>query len=272
MEKYALTRNSMNAAKNKQSVQLEIGETAASAEKPQSAVQLEIAGIVDKYATAAAEVQKGTVGKIGQLTRTMAFAGALAVAPAAGMAESPYEPLAANEGGVVLVEKERVKLEREFVPLLEANGKAKYLEMYSALEPKAKDKIAKGYALIKEAGLDEKKTASGTSMLIESAMGVKNAKIIVETWTQSKKKADVETYTTAPKIKSIAKFVPRILELYDVSELEEIDRLQKTVFDEIIAQSEQRAARNRQDAAQNRQDAERYRKAAEELKKLLDKN
>ena len=31
-----------------------------------------------------------------QLTRTMAFAGALAVAPAAGMAESPYEPLAAN--------------------------------------------------------------------------------------------------------------------------------------------------------------------------------
>lgn len=141
----------MNAAKNQQPVQLEIGETAAATEKQQSAVQLEISGIVDKYATSVANVQKGTVGEIGKLTRAMAFAGALAVAPSAGMAESPYEPLAANEGGVVLVEKERIKLEKEFKPLLEANGKAKYLEQYAVLEPKAKDKISKGYSLIKEA-------------------------------------------------------------------------------------------------------------------------
>lgn len=139
----------MNAAKNQQPVQLEIGETAAATEKQQSAVQLEISGIVDKYATSVANVQKGTVGEIGKLTRAMAFVGALAVAPSAGMAESPYEPLAANEGGIVLVEKERVKLEKEFVPLLEANGKAKYLEQYSMLDAKSKDKIARAYGMLK---------------------------------------------------------------------------------------------------------------------------
>lgn len=259
----------MNAAKNQQPIQLEIGENTAATAKKESGVQLEIAGIVDKYATAAADVQKGTVGKIGQLTRTMAFAGALAVAPSAGMAESPYLPFAANEGGVVLVEKERVKLEKEFVPLLEANGKTKYLEQYAMLEPKAKDKIASGYRILKTKSLEDKKTAAAVAALIESGLGVQNAKTIIREWTKNRKDANLETYTVAQKIKAVAKLAPEILELYDIAELEEIDRLQVEVVQAQAAANRQEAAASEQRAAASEQRAARLKEENAKLDAML---
>jgi hypothetical protein len=271
MKKYALTKNSMNAAKNQKPLQLEIGETpsASTGEKPQSAIQLEIAGIVDKYATAVADVQKGTVGEIGKFTRAVALVGSLAATPAGMAVESPYEPVAAREGGVVLVEKERVKLEKEFKPLLEANGRGRFIPMYDSLPATNKDRIAKCYAIFKEKGLDEKRIIAGTSMVVESAFGAQNAKIIIREWTVNKRDANIESYTIAPKIKNAARLAPEILELYNISELEEIDRLQKEVFDAIIANSEQRAAANRQEAAASEQRAARLKEENAKLDAMM---
>lgn len=141
----------MNAAKNQQPVQLEIGENTAATAKKESGVQLEIAGIVDKYATAAAEVQKGTVGKIGQLTRTMAFAGALAVAPAVGMAESPYLPLAANEGGVSLVLKEEPSQNADIKTIMERYKQGAKFEKIASMSVEQRRKLMEYYKKAKAA-------------------------------------------------------------------------------------------------------------------------
>lgn len=141
----------MNAAKNQQPVQLEIGETAAVSEKQQSAVQLEIAGIVDKYATSVANVQKGTVGEIGKLTRAMAFAGALAVAPSAGMAESPYEPIAANEGGVTLVLKEEPSQNADIKAIMERYKQGAKFEKIASMPTEQRRKLMEYYKKAKSA-------------------------------------------------------------------------------------------------------------------------
>jgi len=200
--------------------------------------------------------------------------------------KSQYLPLAATGGSVVLVEREHVKLEREFLALLQANGRERFVPMYESLSPKDKERIARCYAIFKEKGLDERRIMAGTSMVIESAFGVRNAKIIIREWTVNKRDANIESYTIAPKIKNAARLAPEILELYDVAELEEIDRLQKEVFDAVIAASEQRAAASEQRAAAseqraaaseqraaaNRKEIERLDAVIKRLGALLDKN
>ena len=215
----------------------------------------------------------------GLLLLTVGIATALAV-------ESPYLPLAATGDAVVLVEKERVGLEREFKALLEANGKSKYLEQYAVLEPKAKDKIASSYRILQTKGLEDKKTAAATAALIESGLGVQNAKTIIREWTKNKKDANLETYTVAQKIRAVAKLAPEILEFYDIAELEEIDRLQIEVLQAQTAAIEQRSAdadkrsadadKRSADAdkrsAANRKEIERLHAVIKRLGALLDKN
>lgn len=165
MERYALTKNSMNAAKNQQAVQLEIGESAASVEKPQSAIQLEIAGIVDKYASAAADIQKGTVGEIGKLTRTMAFAGALAVAPSASLGESPYEPVAAN-GKTELVLKEEPSQNADIKTIMERYKQAAEFEKIPSMPTEQRRKLMEYYKKGKEAGVKDRLLATGMGSIV----------------------------------------------------------------------------------------------------------
>lgn len=156
----------MNAAKKAQPMQLEIGENTAATTKEKSGVQLEIAGIVDKYATAAADVQKGTVGNVSKLTRTMAFAGALAMAPAAGMAESPYEPIAANDGGVVLVLKEEPSQNADIKTIMERYKQGDYFEKIASMPVNQRQKLMEYYKKGKEAGVKDRLLAGGIGGIV----------------------------------------------------------------------------------------------------------
>lgn len=196
---------------------------------------------------------------------------AVGIAPAQAL-ESPYLPLAATGYAVVLVEKDRVKLEKEFVPLLESNGRSKYVVMYSALDSSSKEKIAKCYATFKDKGLDERRILAGVSLVIESAFGMRNARIIIRDWSSAKKYSGVEFITAAPKIKNAAKLAPEILQFYDVAELEEIDRLQKDAVDAIIAANRQAAAASEQRTAALRKENERLDAMLKRLGALLEKN
>ncbi len=196
-------------------------------------------------------------------------AGIFALAPATFAFDSPYEPIAATGDGIVLVEKERTRLEQEFLPLLAANGKEKYLEYYAQLDSKAKNRIARGYVLVKEAGLDARKTAACVAATIESALGIKNARIIIDAWSKDGRDANVETYTTAQKIKSVGKLVPKILALYNIAELEEIDRLQIEVIEQQTAASERRAEASERRAEASRQEIARLQEENAKLDRML---
>ncbi|MFB0965258.1 MAG: hypothetical protein QMC36_06300 [Patescibacteria group bacterium] len=177
----------MNAAKNKQPVQLEIGETAAVTEKQPSAVQLEIAGIVDKYATSVANVQKGTVGEIGKLTRAMAFAGALAVTPSAGMAGSPYEPLAANEGGVTLVLKEEPSQNADIKTIMERYKQGEYFEKIASMPVGQRQKLMEYYKKGKEAGVKDRLLATGLGSLVSGYSDIEAVKVFVSEYQKTGK-------------------------------------------------------------------------------------
>lgn len=146
---------------------------------------------------------------------TLMAAGALVTAQATNAKglESPYELLAAGEGGVVLVESERVRPEREFTALLNANRKQIYVDQYSQISSSAKDRVVRAYALLKDKGLPERKFAAAVATVIETEMAVNNAKIIVRTWNEKHERANVETYVAAPGIKMIARFAPEIMNI-----------------------------------------------------------
>ncbi len=152
MKKYALTKNSMNAAKNQKPLQLEIGESPSTSagEKPQSAIQLEIAGIVDKYATAVADVQKGTVGEIGKFTRAVALVGSLAATPAGMAVESPYEPVAAN-GKTELVLKEEPSQNADIKKIMERYKQAVEFGKIPSMPTEQRRKLMEYYKKAKEA-------------------------------------------------------------------------------------------------------------------------
>lgn len=136
-------------AQNKNPVQLELGEIAkpnASEGLKQNPVQLEIAGIVDRYADAASEIQKGAMGDISKLSRAVAFG-----TPLPPMSEkpsaSPYEPLAAGEGGVSLVLKEDPAKNPELLAMLEKFNKKTALEKLSTLDTGKRERIMGYYKL-----------------------------------------------------------------------------------------------------------------------------
>lgn len=150
IKKYALTKNSMNAAKNQKPLQLEIGESVEVSQKPASGIQLEIAGIVDKYATAVADVQKETVGEIGKFTRAVALAGSLAATPAGMAAESPYEPVAAN-GKTELVLKEEPSQNADIKKIMERYKQTAEFEKIPSMPTEQRRKLMEYYKKAKEA-------------------------------------------------------------------------------------------------------------------------
>ena len=233
----------MNAAKNQQSVQLEIGENTAATAKKESGVQLEIAGIVDKYATAAADVQKGTVGKIGQLTRTMAFAGALAVAPSAGMAESPYLPLAAN-GTTELVLKEDPAKNPELLAMLEKFNKKTALEKLPTLDTGKRERIMGYYKLAKaQPGLNDRTVASGVSGMVLGYVEVEDVRRFVEEYSKTGKLPKGLPLPYA-NFKGASEKFPGA-EVYLASELSSTKKLDEqigVILDTVIADADKRSA------------------------------
>lgn len=209
--------------------------------------------------------------RITAFTCNVAITGTLAIAlPVLGAGfNSPYEPIAALEGGVVLVETERARLENELILMLKEAGRQKYADLYAGLPKNSKLKVAKSYSEIQKSIADAKKVLAATSMIIEVEEGLKNAKVFIEEWQSNQKVSGVETYTVAPKVRSVAKFAPGILGWYDLAQLQEIDRLQKQTFDAIIAQTENEIAQNRQEIAQTDQRIAKLKNDIERLQKLL---
>lgn len=128
-------------------------------------------------------------------------------------------PFAATGDSVVLSEAERTRLEKEFLPLMEKHGKAKYVrEFYPNLTPKLKDVVAKAYETMKAKGLDEKKVIAGTAMVTESMYGIVAARILVKEWATNRKRADIEITSIATRLKPIIRLVPEMVALFDRSE------------------------------------------------------
>ncbi len=233
----------MNAAKNQQPVQLEIGETAAATEKQQSAVQLEISGIVDKYATSVANVQKGTVGEIGKLTRAMAFAGALAVAPSAGMAESPYEPLAANEGGVTLVLKEEPSQNADIKTIMERYKQGEYFEKIASMPVNQRQKLMEYYKKGKEAGVKDRLLATGLGSLVSGYSDIEAVKVFVSEYQKTGK---MGKYLPLPYLSftNAAEKFPEAQTMF-ASELEATKKMEaqiKSIIEMIGAEADKRSA------------------------------
>lgn len=233
----------MNAAKKAQPMQLEIGENTVATAKKESGVQLEIAGIVDKYATAAADVQKGTVGKIGQLTRTMAFAGALAVAPSAGMAESPYLPLAANEGGVSLVLKEEPSQNADIKTIMERYKQGEYFEKIASMPVDQRQKLMEYYKKGKEAGVKDRLLATGLGSLVSGYSDIEAVKVFVSEYQKTGKTGK---YLPLPNVSftNAAEKFPEAQAMF-ASELEATKKMEaqiKSILEMIIADADKRSA------------------------------
>lgn len=186
----------------------------------------------------------------------------------------PFQaPFAATGDSVVLTEAERTQQEREFLPLLERNNRIKALkDYYPALTPKLKNVVANAYNLMRDKGLDEKKLAMGTGMVTESMYGIVAARILVKEWTTNRKRADLEITSIATRLKPIIRQVPEMAALFDMAELEELDRLQMEVLNAVIAESEKRTAEMKKETAEMKKEIAKLQRAIKRLEALLGKH
>lgn len=193
------------------------------------------------------------MGDISKLSRAVAFAGALAVAPSAGMAESPYLPLAANEGGVSLVLREEPSQNTDIKTIMERYKQGEYFEKIASMPVDQRQKLMEYYKKGKEAGVKDRLLATGLGSLVSGYSDIEAVKVFVSEYQKTGK---MGKYLPLPYLSftNAAEKFPEAQAMF-ASELEATKKMEaqiKSILEMIIVENRQATAENRQATAELR--------------------